>query len=110
MRATMALMIAVVVIPFLLLVVWLTDPSTHPIVLATSSAGVFVALGIFRALKLIPQAESTALKKTTLLMCWIVGPLIAGGFSVVFPKLIAPIVVTVMCIVSLVSLLIRDRV
>jgi len=67
-------------------------------------------LGIFRALKPIPRAENTALKKTTLLMCWVVGPLIAGGLSVVFPKLIAPIVVTVMCIVSLVSLLIRDRV
>ena len=117
MKTTISLIIVVLVIPTLLVVVWLADPSTHPIVLSSSAAGVFVALGIFRAIRPKPRVEIASseqnkrqVHRLRVILTTVIGPLTAGILSIFFPKMFAPIVVTVMCLVSFCSLLLKDRI
>ena len=100
----------------LISIVWVSDPSTQTIVVATSAVGVFVAMGILRAITQKERLEINASEKKgdsnqfkLVLLTRIVGPVIAAVLCLIFPKLFAPIIVTVMVIVSLLSQFISSR-
>jgi hypothetical protein len=117
-RRAILLFIITIAIPFLLLVVWLTDQRAHELLVITGGVSVFVALGVFRALynslrhknkPVALQGYAIHLTCAAVFLPIIVGPVLAGIFSYFYPARAVPIVVTIMCIASLVSIYIESQ-